>query len=290
FIDFVIIIEHQNKKILLPIELDGFWKFQDYHSFNDTLERQNDLINQFGFLLRYTNKKMLSNPQSIIDEISEFIRNTHKNIETKTLAERNKKQAEQVQQERLNTLLSEISVLKNREEINRKQNIKEQKNTEELQKEIEQIKKAIFSLQKNSISSKEKSIPSESVTRKIQNGHITLKSILLLLIGISILAIGYYWFKQAEFSHQKNSLHKENVYCGRLVEIRAVDFGIFLNFDKRYPNHSFSVKILNKDLEKMNNAEIVQYENTYLCVTGNISSHMNKPIIEITEQSQLFKK
>lgn len=286
FIDFIIIIEYQNKKTLLPIELDGFWKFQDYHSFNDTLERQNDLINQFGFLLRYTNKKMLSDPQSIIDEISEFIRNIQKNIETRTLAERNKKQAEQAQQERLNNLLSEINILKNREENNYKQNIKEQKNSEALQKEIDQIKNAIFLLQQNNRSEKEIKEYQKITTTKIPRGHITLKSIIFLLISFSLLVLGYHWYKQNEYTHQKTT----DIYCGLLAEIKPTDFGIYLNFDRRYPNHAFSVKIIDKDLEKMNSIEIIQYENTNLCVKGNVSIYMNKPIIEITEQSQLFKK
>lgn len=286
FIDFVIIIEYQNKKTLLPIELDGFWKFQDYHSFNDTLERQNDLINQFGFLLRYTNKKMLSDPQSIIDEISEFIRNIQKNIETRTLAERNKKQAEQAQQERLNNLLSEINMLKNKEENNHKQNIKEQKNSEALQKEIEQIKKAIFLLQQNNKSEKEIIEYPNITTTQIPRGHITLKSIVFLLISLSVLVLSYHWYKKTEYVHQKTM----DIYCGLLAEIKPTDFGIYLNFDRRYPNHAFSVKIMDKDLEKMNSIEIAQYENTSLCVKGNVSIYMNKPVIEITEQSQLFKK
>ena len=67
YIDFMII--NASKGFLLPIELDGLWKVQQYHEFDDMLNRQNALLTKYGVLLRYTNKMMLNNPSQIIDEI-----------------------------------------------------------------------------------------------------------------------------------------------------------------------------------------------------------------------------
>ena len=71
YVDFMIINEEKNYK--LPIELDGYSKMvgngNQYHKFNDFLERQNAMIQEFGLVLRYTNKKMLNESREIISEI-----------------------------------------------------------------------------------------------------------------------------------------------------------------------------------------------------------------------------
>lgn len=74
YIDFVLIVE---ENVLLPIELDGLSKMIDYDSthearyerFNDFLYRQNEIIKQFGLVLRYSNKHWINNPTQVADEI-----------------------------------------------------------------------------------------------------------------------------------------------------------------------------------------------------------------------------
>ncbi len=84
YIDFMIL--NPAKGYCIPIELDGLSKLfvdgREYEKFNDFLERQNALIAQFGLVLRYTNKKMLNNSQSIIDEITETLnrQSQHKSL------------------------------------------------------------------------------------------------------------------------------------------------------------------------------------------------------------------
>lgn len=73
YIDFMII--NTSKGWYLPIELDGKWKTETYHDLNDMLERQNVLIQKFGILLRYTNKKMFNESVSIISEITNTLSN-----------------------------------------------------------------------------------------------------------------------------------------------------------------------------------------------------------------------
>jgi hypothetical protein len=70
YIDFVVI--NTEKGYFLPIELDGYHKiieYGGYEKFNDLLERQNDLLQQFGVLLRYTNRKAFSEKKAVIKEI-----------------------------------------------------------------------------------------------------------------------------------------------------------------------------------------------------------------------------
>lgn len=89
YIDFMII--NQAKGYCLPIELDGYSKMvgngEEYHRFNDFLERQNNIIKQFGLVLRYSNKKMLNEADSIINEISHTLNLQANNKSTQAIKE-----------------------------------------------------------------------------------------------------------------------------------------------------------------------------------------------------------
>lgn len=85
YIDFVILID----KKFIPIELDGKQKFDTYNIFDDTFARQNDLVKQFGFLLRYSNKRMFNEPQSIIDELTKAVENLKQDSNINALKELN---------------------------------------------------------------------------------------------------------------------------------------------------------------------------------------------------------
>ena len=85
YIDFMII--NEAKGFLLPIELDGIWKVQTYHEFDDMLNRQNALLRKYGVLLRYTNKLMLNNPNQIIEEIKYTLRLQSSNQLTKEIVD-----------------------------------------------------------------------------------------------------------------------------------------------------------------------------------------------------------
>lgn len=67
--------------VMIPIELDGYSKMvgygktydENYARFNDFLERQNDLIREFGFVLRFSNKKWQTQTTEVIKEIKSTI-------------------------------------------------------------------------------------------------------------------------------------------------------------------------------------------------------------------------
>lgn len=93
YVDFMII--NKNKNWLLPIELDGYAKMvgngEEYHRFNDFLERQNAMIHRFGLVLRYTNKTMLNQPQTIIKEIYQTLQKQSQDKSTKDIQEQHTK-------------------------------------------------------------------------------------------------------------------------------------------------------------------------------------------------------
>jgi len=107
YIDFM--ISNQSKGYQLPIELDGYWKVNNYRDFNDMLERQNDLMAIYGVLLRYTNNKMNHEPDKVVVEIRKTLELQSKNqLSQKTVEKQNQQRVDEYQQE-LNQLKSELT-------------------------------------------------------------------------------------------------------------------------------------------------------------------------------------
>lgn len=107
YIDFM--ISNQSRGYQLPIELDGYWKVNNYRDFNDMLERQNDLMAIYGVLLRYTNNKMNQEPDKIVIEIRKTLELQSKNqLSQKTVEKQNQQRVNEYQQE-LNQLKNELT-------------------------------------------------------------------------------------------------------------------------------------------------------------------------------------
>lgn len=107
YIDFM--ISNESKGYQLPIELDGYWKVNNYRDFNDMLERQNDLMAIYGVLLRYTNNKMNHEPDKVVIEIRKTLELQSKNqLSQKTVEKQNQQRVDQYQQE-LNQLKNELT-------------------------------------------------------------------------------------------------------------------------------------------------------------------------------------
>jgi hypothetical protein len=82
YIDFVIKLTDTD---LLPIELDGAEKFSKYDILPDTLERQNELLNQFGRLLRFSNNQLLHDPDAVKDDLENYVMKAREEIALKAV-------------------------------------------------------------------------------------------------------------------------------------------------------------------------------------------------------------
>jgi DNA/RNA endonuclease YhcR with UshA esterase domain len=60
----------------------------------------------------------------------------------------------------------------------------------------------------------------------------------------------------------------------------------FLNLDRPYPNHVFTVVIFGSDRAKFGTPEIL-LRGKRICVTGQISDYHGKPEVVLTDPSQL---
>lgn len=136
YIDFM--ISNQSKGYQLPIELDGYWKVNNYRDFNDMLERQNDLMAIYGVLLRYTNNKMNQDPDKIVVEI-------RKTLELQSKNQLSQKTVEMQNQQRVNQYQQELNQLKN--ELTQQRATHNQSSSKITSSEIASIQAAIAELQ-----------------------------------------------------------------------------------------------------------------------------------------------
>ncbi len=138
YIDFM--ISNQSKGYQLPIELDGYWKVNNYRDFNDMLERQNDLMAIYGVLLRYTNNKMNQEPDKVVIEI-------RKTLELQSKNQLSQKIVEKQNQQRVDEYQQELNQLKN--ELTQQKSTHNQSSSTITGSEIASIQAAIAELQAN---------------------------------------------------------------------------------------------------------------------------------------------
>ena len=77
--------------------------------------------------------------------------------------------------------------------------------------------------------------------------------------------------------------------CGHVADARYLDSGsrpTFLNFDKPYPQHTFTAFIAGENRAKFGTPE-KEYLDKDVCVTGQIRDYNGKPEIVLTESQQI---
>lgn len=309
YIDFVIVISRGSSKTLLPIELDGKTKFDTYESFNDTLERQNDLISQFGFLLRYSNKKMLEQPQAIISEITQFIQNTLDQKDTAEIKRRNFEQYKQSVEFRLSNLTKQLEKLNQIDQLfSGQQQILEKAIVSKVEGQLEQLHKQLNELhQKQSI-----------------NSSVSVKS-LLFICGICFFILIGIWGLQtikSEPVNTKNSevqtvpviveepegintkqennsniispqqakqyVGSEKVICGNVVEVTPFSKGVYLNLEEPYPNQPLSIVIWDNDIPKFDGAYLKSTLQQRYCVMGKIERYREQLQIVLSDPARFY--
>ena len=82
--------------------------------------------------------------------------------------------------------------------------------------------------------------------------------------------------------------------CGLVADARFIEKSnkkpTFLNFDKAFPNHTFTVVIMGENREKFTEAPEKAFKGKTVCVTGKITENRKKPEIVVTEPSQITVK
>jgi hypothetical protein len=87
----------------------------------------------------------------------------------------------------------------------------------------------------------------------------------------------------------KEHIGQDGTVCGKVADTRYLESGkrpTFLNFDERYPKHTFTAVIFGENRAKFGAPE-KEYLEKDICVTGKIEDYNGKPEIIITEPQQI---
>jgi micrococcal nuclease len=116
-----------------------------------------------------------------------------------------------------------------------------------------------------------------------------LKTIALSIVTAGLLAAA----DPIPSAEAKNHVGETGKVCGKVADTRYLDGGgrrpTFLNFDKKFPDHTFTAVIFGDDRAKFGEPE-KEYLEKDVCVSGKIENYNGKPQIILTEKSQIEKK
>jgi DNA/RNA endonuclease YhcR with UshA esterase domain len=88
----------------------------------------------------------------------------------------------------------------------------------------------------------------------------------------------------------KEHIGQTATVCGKVASARFLESSnrqpTFLNFDKAYPDHTFTAVIFGDSRAKFGKPE-EQYLQKDVCVTGEIKNYNGKPQIELTDPKQV---
>ncbi len=312
YIDFM--IKNDVKGYSLPIELDGYDKLNNkgYARFNDFLERQNDLIQLFGIVLRYTNKKAFLEQQKVIDEISQALK-----------TQSSQKVTEQTKQEQINLLIAEyeekIALFENEKRDGFEKLSNPSKELEQAKTELELFKLARmeeFNQLQNQINNvkQEQSQQLSSIKRHIYliMGVVAIALIVAIVFlngktgvstteneALSISETSRAVNASSESEHLPSSTSENTInanqarfhvgenktVCGKVVHIHEFEKGLYLNLDKAYPNTPLTIVVWDRNRELISKAKASQ--NKKVCVWGEIRQYNNQTQISLNSEKQL---
>jgi hypothetical protein len=119
----------------------------------------------------------------------------------------------------------------------------------------------------------------------IRTRKYALAASLVLLLAVSILAQ-----KKLTASEAKDHFGETATVCGDVVSSRYSSSSkgqpTFLNFDKPYPNHIFTVVIWGSNRGKFKTPE-EDYKDKKICVTGKITAYDGLPEIIADDPKQI---
>lgn len=308
YIDFM--IKNDSKGYRLPIELDGYDKINNkgYARFNDFLERQNDLIQLFGIVLRYTNKKAFLEQQKVIAEISRALS-----------AQAQQQITEQSKQEQVSLLIAEYEEKLSAFEQSLQQSsaTKSTVQVTELERAKEDL--ALFKrdhfeelkqLQTEISAMKEQQLQQfDSVKKEVKKQfYMVLAAVAVLLIAVTLIFTGRGGNDENlsstakslteiepltiskpldSLTAQQASSHigETKTVCGQVVNVHDFSQGLYLNLDKAYPNAPLTVVVWDRNTSLRQKART--FKTKEICVWGEIRQFDGQVQIHLNSEKQL---
>ncbi|MDO5666477.1 MAG: hypothetical protein Q4G44_01490 [Alcaligenaceae bacterium] len=319
YIDFM--IKNDDKGYRLPIELDGYDKINNkgYERFNDFLERQNDLIQLFGIVLRYTNKKAFLEQQKVISEIRRALSTQAQEQIT-----------EQSKQEQVSLLIAEyeVKLAAFEEELQQSSaskstlpDVELKRAKEELalfkQDHIEELKQ----LQTEINTMKAQQLQQfDSVKKEVKKQFYIVLAAITVLLVVAVVILNGRTDKEAlplsaanqvvqtktgstskssppevgseaplqraiKAAEARHHIGENRTVCGQVVNIHAFSQGLYLNLDKAYPSAPLTVVVWDKNTSLLQKART--FEKKELCVWGVIRQFNGQLQINLNSEKQL---
>lgn len=314
YIDFMIV--NKSKGYQLPIELDGYAKINNkgYEKFNDFLERQNDLIQQFGIVLRYTNKKAFQQQQQVILEIRKALQ-----------AQVSHQITEQSKQKQIQVLIDEQQA--KIDDLEKQLTTNNSLNHSDVSNELSNVRKGIDVFKQNHLQElqnvqKELSEMKGRQTQELGSVKNEIKKQIYIGVGlVASIALGAVVYikstsqsvenipitQQVSSSYlssdvqaDQNSTSSANhiqsiqasmyigqnrIVCGKVAQLKEFSKGVYLNFDQPYPKATFTVVIWNNNSHI--SKQLRNVENNTLCIQGEIEEYRGKPQMVLNSLQQI---
>jgi very-short-patch-repair endonuclease len=285
YIDFFVV--NQARGWNLPIELDGYSKITDggHGKWNDFLERQNALIAKFGTLLRYSNKQMLDTPEAVRQE-----------IRTTLQAQSAAKIRDASQREARERIIQDY-------EEKLRLSASESADAQKIKSEIQEIKAQLGSIRAGA----ETPPQTESTSKWL------CAAAAALLVAVVVFFVPKqhdaesrtYAAVETASKVPQNQQHvvreieasrlpaseaakyvgRSDIYfCGRIVKVVEFSRGVYLNFDKPYPNQNLTGVVWDDRRHAIANLPL---EGREWCVTGAVTEYKGRPQIVIQTRDQI---
>ncbi len=290
-IDFMIL--NVDNGFALAIEIDGYWKAENYANFDEMLSRQNALLENMNCLLiRYSNKKWINNRKVVIAEIREVLQKQNIEHQTRLLQKEHQLKVDQ----KINKIIEESQLIK---------------------QEIQQVRKEV----ERSAQSKDPIILQDTSEKSsVQN---KTKTILPLFFVTCLILLGFFFYEQSNNQVTAETVNVPNVVdttkteakarqipygdsnddlmiittreaekfvgkdvilCAELNEIRFYKQKTFLNLDALYPKCLISAVI--EDQDAFNFRGINRHVGEKICIQGKVIRQYNKLRIRLKEKQQ----
>ena len=188
-IDFMIL--NVDNGFALAIEIDGYWKAENYANFDEMLSRQNALLENMNCLLiRYSNKKWINNRKVVIAEIREVLQKQNIEHQTRLLQKEHQLKVDQ----QINKIIEESQLIK---------------------QEIQQVRKEV----ERSAQSKDPIILQDTSEKSsVQN---KTKTILPLFFVTCLILLGFFFYEQSNNQVTAETVNVPNVVDTTKTEAKA---------------------------------------------------------------------
>lgn len=308
-IDFMIL--SPQKGYALAIELDGYAKIlSGYCAWDDLFVRQNALLESLGcLLLRYANKRWLSDPAGVADEVREQLlkqARAHEAREAKARTDAETKHRLDAWREEREALQASLADLRRRmatleADARRDESATSARSSAAIEeppaepkremprasRRLSRIAAALAAalacaaglwLLSESASRPDLPPPALPAARRAADAPTDRQA------GSAAAAASA--ARSATIAPADARAHEgeDAVVCGRLAQIRSWKSFTFLNFDAPYPDSPFAAVVADENAHAF--AGINRLAGKRLCVAGRIELYNGRPQIQLKEGSQ----